>query len=558
MSSKIPETQTAVQLVGPDELTLNTQKQVHKPGPHQILCRIEAVGLCFSDLKLLKQFSTHARKSTVVSGICQDVLKEVPSYVPGELATVPGHELVVRVCEIGDQVKDIKLDGRYLVQTDYRWLPTAASNSALGYNFEGGLQEYVLMDQRVITSPDGQSMLIPANDELSASAIALAEPWACVEQSYAVKERTGLKSGGEMLIVADQTFDPQTFSNFLANFGTPAKITSVSDLNGLSGLDIEIAVASDISQLQDAAYDDVIYFGSNPETVEALFVKIATRGMINIVLCGGHLGRDVVTTVGRIHYGNIRITGTAASDPADSMGHIPQSGEIRVGDKINVVGAGGPMGVMHVIRNICQGVEDVSVFAGDLDDKRLAALSKIATGLAEKNNVGFQTYNSTVTTPDIDFDYTAIMAPIPALVANAVKTAPKRGIINIFAGIPAAVTGKIDLDTYIQNQLYFIGTSGSTLDDMRTVLAKVQSRSLDTNLSMAAVCGLNHAVEGIRAVENRLIPGKIVVYPACKDLPLLTLDKLADKLPHVAECLDDGLWNEKAETMLLQTCKDSL
>ncbi|NIA31811.1 MAG: hypothetical protein GWP06_18110, partial [Actinobacteria bacterium] len=49
--------QTAVELVGKDELKLNTEKDVYSPGPYQILCRIEAVGLCFSDLKLLKQFS---------------------------------------------------------------------------------------------------------------------------------------------------------------------------------------------------------------------------------------------------------------------------------------------------------------------------------------------------------------------------------------------------------------------------------------------------------------------------------------------------------------------
>ena len=47
----IAKLQHAVQLVGPDELVLNTSKVVHPPGEHQILCRVEVVGLCFSDLK---------------------------------------------------------------------------------------------------------------------------------------------------------------------------------------------------------------------------------------------------------------------------------------------------------------------------------------------------------------------------------------------------------------------------------------------------------------------------------------------------------------------------
>ena len=131
----IPETQYAVQLVGPDELVLNKSKEVYAPGPHQILCRVEAVGLCFSDLKLLKQFSSHVRKSRVVSGVDPDILIEIPSYVPGEAPTVPGHETVVRIEAIGPEVLDFQPGERFLVQTDYRWVRTATSNWAFGYNF---------------------------------------------------------------------------------------------------------------------------------------------------------------------------------------------------------------------------------------------------------------------------------------------------------------------------------------------------------------------------------------------------------------------------------------
>ena len=55
-------------------------------------------------------------------------------------------------------------------------------------------------------------------------------------------------------------------------------------------------------------------------------------------------------------------------------------------------------------------------------------------------------------------------------------------IINVFAGIPADKTAVLDLDSAIDKQLYFVGTSGSTLGDMKCVLAKVVSRQLDTNL----------------------------------------------------------------------------
>jgi threonine dehydrogenase-like Zn-dependent dehydrogenase len=549
---QIPESQHAVQLVGPDQLVLNTSKKVLRPGPHQILARIEVVGLCFSDLKLLKQFTGHVRKGPVVGGIDPAVLDEIPSYVPNEAPTVPGHETVVRVVAVGPGVERHKPGDRYLVQTDYRWLRTASSNAAFGYNFEGGLQEYVLMDERVITAPDGESMLIPAGEGLSGSAIALVEPWACVEDAYACKERTTLKTGGQMLMVVEARTQEGRLGNLFKRYGTPAQVTWVSKSAPPTNLPVNTIWARDYGALDDAGFDDVVYLGSNAMTVEELFAKVAPQGLLNVVLCGDRFGRLVTTAVGRVHYGGIRIVGTTGSDPADAMKTIPRTGEIRHGDKIDVVGAGGPMGMMHVIRNICQGVEGVSVWAGDVDDNRLAMLTKIAGPLARENGVEYQAYNAMQPLKDEEFTYSVLMAPIPELVAKAVHDAGMKGIINIFAGIPATVTGKIDLDAYIEKRLYFIGTSGSTLDDMKRILEKVESGRLDTNVSVAAVSDLQGALDGIRAVEDRTIAGKIVVYPACKGLGLARLEDLGAKLPQVAAKLKDGLWTAEAEKTLLE------
>jgi len=153
------------------------------------------------------------------------------------------------------------------------------------------------------------------------------------------------------------------------------------------------------------------------------------------------------------------------------------------------------------------------------------------------------------------FDYIILMAPVFDLVAASVQNCRDRGIINIFAGIPATVTGKIDLDTYIEKQLYFVGTSGSTLDDMKRMLEKVASGRLDTNVSVAAVCGLDGATEGIRAIENRLIAGKIIVYPNCHGLELTLLEELSEKMPDVANYLNNGLWTKQAEQKLLDKYK---
>lgn len=538
----LPSIQRAVQLVGPDELRLNAEKPVMTPGPNQILCRVVVVGLCFSDLKLLKQFSGHVRKSAVVSGIDPAVLAEIPSYVPGEKATVPGHEPVVEIVRVGQAVTHFKPGERYFIQADWRWLKTENSNGAFGYNFEGALQEYVLIDERIAISPEGESMLLPAPvGDRSASAFGLVEPWACVEDSYQVEERRHLKAGGRMLVVADGGATTTIDEAFFTNFGRPAEIVRLEGA----------AVGDGLKNAPDGAFDDVAYFGHDADTLEAIFPKLAKNALINIVLGGGRFSRAVQTPLGAVHYRGVRITGDAGRDAAAGLQRIPATGEIRPGDKIHVVGAGGPMGVMHVVRNLCQGVKGVTVYAADLSDERLAILSKIAAPLAKERGVGYRPYNSKTETLDVAWNYPVIMAPVPALVAAAVDQGAEHAVINIFAGIPADRSGAIDLNAYLVKKQYFIGTSGSVMNDMKIVLAKVESGQLDTNVSVAAVSGLDGAVEGIRAVERQEIPGKIMVYPACRGLGLTRLEELGKHLPAVAAKLVDGVWTREAEEALL-------
>ncbi len=204
VASDLPATQHAIRFVGPGKLIHDRAKPVLMPGPTQILARIEAVGICFSDTKLFRAFASHPRKSEVLGGISREELAEIPSYVPGDLPTVPGHEVVCRIVRIGEEVRRHRVGERCLVQTDYRHLPTAASNAAFGYDFEGGLQEYVLMDERVIIEPGtDERFLIPVGEGPSASSVALLEPWACVEASYSHRERDRLLPAGRLLVVAE-------------------------------------------------------------------------------------------------------------------------------------------------------------------------------------------------------------------------------------------------------------------------------------------------------------------------------------------------------------------
>lgn len=536
MTATLPATQYAVQLVGPGELKLNPAKAVTQPRDHEILIKVEACGLCFSDLKLLKQFSGHARKSDIIGGLASEVLAGIQSYVPNEKPVVPGHEVVCRIIAVGSKVKHHQVGERCLVQTDYRDLPTANSNAAFGYNFEGGLQEYCIVDERVAIDSKGDRFLIPVSEEKSASAVALVEPWACVEDSYVNKERQGIKEGGKLLIVADEKRTDDQLPKLPG--GKPKEIISITP--------------GDVVAQPAESFDDIVYFGADKAIIEALSDRLAPRGVINIVLGGKKIGATCNIGVGRVHYGMTRWIGTAGNDATESYRHIPVTTEIRPNDRIIVIGAGGPMGQMHIIRNICSGIQGVSQVGTDMDDARLASLENKAGSLAKTNGTPLKLVNTTKEKITDLYSYWALMAPVAALVGDAIAGSTPLAIINIFAGIPAPTKAEIDLDSYINKRLYMFGTSGSVIEDMKIVLNKVESGQLDTNTSMDAISGMAGATDGIKAIENRTLAGKIIVYPMLHDLPLTPLGELNKIFPTVAAKLRNGQWNKEAEQELLR------
>ncbi len=552
----LPASQNAVQLVGPGRLVLNRSKDVPQPGPHQIVVKVEAVGLCFSDLKLWNQFSAHPRKGEIVSGIAPEVLQQIPSYVPGELPTVPGHEVSCRIVAVGSDVTRHRVGERCLVQTDYRTLPTKGSNAAFGYNFEGGLQEYVLMDERVVVDTvTGVRALIAVSEEPSASAVALVEPWACVENSYSTTNRRTLAPRGRLLVVAEDGHAVMGLAEAAKPGQPPASVTIVAaaevDLPW-AGPSVAVIRASDVRDLPDASFDDIVYFGASKLTIDVLNDKLAVGAIINVVLAGATIGAPVSVGVGRVHYEATRWIGTVANSAAESYVTVPPSGELRPGDTLLAVGAAGPMGQMHILRSLSADVDGLTVVGTDLDDARLRSLLAKAQPLAQANGVSLRLLNTSSQPLVGTFSYHLILVPMPSLVADAVQSSEDRGLINIFAGIAVATRHDIDLDAYIARRCYMFGSSGSVVSDMEVLLDRIATGRLDTNLSVDAVSGMAGAADGLAALQDRTMAGKIVIYPSLHEVGLLSLADLSGAFPTVASKLADGHWCLEAERELLK------
>ena len=529
----VGDTQCAVQITAKNRLVVNPEMPVPPVGPTQLLLQIEACGICFSDTKLMHAFEAHPRKSPILGGLSEEELAEIPTYRPGADPIVPGHEPVARVAKVGEQVSRFHPGQRVLVQTDYRHLPTAASNGALGYDFDGGLQQYALVDERMVVDPSsGESYLIEVGDSATSSAIALIEPWACVETAYAWAERQTVAPGGRLLVVVDAGFEPEGLDEAVAGAGQ--------------------RVDASAEDLPDGIFDDIVYVGADAAKVEALSSRLAKHGLMNIVTCGRAFDRPVGIDVGRIHYDLIRYCGTRGDRVGDGYAWIPPSCELRPMDKVAVIGAAGPMGLMHAVRAASAPISGVQLDAVDVDDDRLGRLQQVLEPIADSHDVVTRVVNST-RTPLVpgSYSYVALMVPSPDLLCQAVELAGRRAIINAFAGFAVGTVAPVDLNGLLHRRVYLVGTSGSRVSDMETVWRRVESGELDTNISLDAICGMAGVPDAIASVDTRTSQGKIVVYPGLPDLGLIRLGDLPWRLPEVAAAMEGGRWTKQAEELLL-------
>jgi len=531
-------TQYAIQITGRDRIEIKEAMPVPTPGPRQILLKVEACGICFSDTKLMHAFESHPRKMPILAGMTADELAGIPTYRPGADPIVPGHEPVARVVAVGEAVTRYVPGQRMLVQTDYRHLPTAAANAAFGYDFDGALEEYALVDERMVIDPvTDESYLIEVGETPSASAVALIEPWACVETAYAWPERQGLKPGGTLLVVVEPGLEPEGLEELVAAAAPARRVGYPTPLTGNT----------------EGQFDDIIYVGADPATVEALGPHLAKGGLMNLVTCGQTFGRPVEIDVGRIHYDLIRYVGTTGSRVADGYAWSPDRSEVRPGDRVGVIGAAGPMGLMHTVRAITAGVPGVTMDAIDVSDERLAHLEQVLAPIVAANPVPTRVINSVATPLEPgSYTYLALMVPSPGLLAQAVGLAAAGAIVNAFAGFAIGTMAPLDLDSIVAHRLYIVGTSGSRVVDMITVLHRLEAGLVDTNISLDAICGIAGVPDAIESVNNRTSQGKIMVYPQLHDLGLIRLVDLPGQLPEVAAAMDGGRWTKQAESVLLR------
>ena len=489
------------------------------PAKNEVLLRVDALGLCLSDMKIIAQGGNHPR-------LRGRDLENDP--------TVLGHECAATIVAVGDDWKDkFKVGDRFIVQADiyYRGV-----GYAFGYMIPGGLAEYAYLDERGLEGDEG-CYLLPVKEATGYSEAALSEPWACVEMSYALEDR--VEPVGEKQLVVSDTCEAcrERFPN--ATF-----------------------VPKSLEGLGEGTFDDIIIAGATPALVETLGERLNPNGVMFLVGPPAASG-DAMIDVGAVHYQNKRYLG--GGDTLEAIAAANRRNDLLPGGTGLFIGAGGPMGQMHVQRAIEKQNGLGCVVVTDLDRARLDHIENRFGALARARNVQLITLApSQFDSPDTmnariaelggpsGYSDVVVLAPVPPLVRQAVSLTAEHGFVNLFAGLATGTKAPISVDKLCQG-VKMIGCSGSRIRDLRAVLAMVEAKELDSNRSVAAIGGLDAAHKGLKAVKDAVYPGKIIIYTQIPSFPLTALEALADTEPEVAAKLtEDGSWTSAAEAALLE------
>jgi hypothetical protein len=307
--------------------------------------------------------------------------------------------------------------------------------------------------------------------------------------------------------------------------------------------------------------DDIIILGADPDIVEKASPNLASYG-ICAVIASEPMPRKVNLDVGRVHYNRWLYVGTTSTDISQAYSEVKTRSTVKPGGTSWFVGAGGPMGRMHVQKAIQSPECPKTVVCTDISDQRLEDLKFSFAEEATSKGIDFVCLNpmdnenyavEMAKYKEKGFDDIIILAPIPAVIADAATYLAPQGVMNIFAGVPRGKTAEVDFSAIYLEGSRIIGHSASTIENMRFMLELAETDQLSPNRSVAAIGSLEASRDGLKAVAETVYPGKIVIYPHIKDLPLTAVTDLADVLPTVYAKMKNGReWTTEAESELLR------
>ena len=560
-SAPLPDTHWAWPLYGSGLEKLGRNgKPVRRPfptyGPNELVIRHDALGLCYTDVKEVQQGSQHPR-------------------LPGrDLATnpiVPGHEASMTVVAVGRNLLDQYSVGDRLVLQPDVWYKGKSIPYCFG--MDGAYRQYARIGKEILHG-DAGNYLIPVPSGMTYAAVALAEPWACVEASYRMSYRTTLKNNGvAWFLGGKETRSGYKLHRIWDQDHTPAQVIAtnvpVDLMQKLDGLAQRFG--SKLLEREQGAvaasnlpFDDVLVLDGEATEVDAVSPLLSNGGVLSIARAAP-MSDPIHMDLGRIHYDHIVYVGTTSTDLDAAYQRTPVRCSLKPKGTAWILGAGGPMGRMHLQRAIESSQGPRRIVATNRGLRRLDDLRDTFPDLASRHHVRLLAISPreepsryaelmTRVLNEGGADDIEVMAASTEAVVESSQYLATRGVINVFAGLKRGTLAPIDgWLIYGPRQARIVGHSGSSFDDQLAIVNRAQTGELQPQRAVAAIGGLLQIPDGIRAMMDKTYTGRIVVYPMVLDFPLTALHELSTVLPEAYEKLQGGrVWTAEAETVFLE------
>jgi threonine dehydrogenase-like Zn-dependent dehydrogenase len=529
-----------------------------RPGPDQILVRMDSIGICYSDVKLLNQGNTHAK----ISG--RDLAAQ---------PTRPGHEACFTVSAVGEELQgSFQIGERYALQPE---VVLGGKKHTYGFSIPGGLTQYQLVGPELLATDQGPSIL-KLEASIGYAEAALLEPWGSVLAAYAGGRRLIPKEGGRMWIVGNgSSAVPYSFSRFLdlpaALFVTDPTPSLQAALGGFSR-EISKADGTPLEGYQELirrhtdgeGFDDIVILEpASADQVQRLVDLVNPGGLINLV-GGSPLQRAVHIDPRRIHYESVGLVGNPGPEIAASYGPDRNRSDLKPGGIAALFGGGGPIGQMHLLYALTKEDGPATILVLETNRARIDHLRRRFAPLARNGGKELIIIDPDDAGPELNTalerisggrapDDLIVLVPRQDVLDLAADLAHDHSLINLFAGTPAGLHMPLEASGIYLGGLQLTGHSGLGMAEYRAAYELVKGGRVDLNASVAAVGGMRAASAAIKAAEERRFAGKTIIYPQLEDLPLLSVPELAASFPEISQRLGElDLWTREAEAALLE------
>ena len=163
-------------------------------GEDEILVRVDALGLCASDAKMVRMGGDY------------------PLFFDRDFAADParlGHEAALTVVAVGERWQAQFYPGLRLgIQPD---VYLNGQRAIFGVNLAGAMTQYLTLGRDVLASDHG-SCVFPVLSDVSYAEIAVLEPWACVDVAYSATARRLEPAAGGLLWIKGEPGDDTIYA----------------------------------------------------------------------------------------------------------------------------------------------------------------------------------------------------------------------------------------------------------------------------------------------------------------------------------------------------------